>query len=165
MARKRAVKPRSWFEPWTPSKSPRHGPAPKLDGLDEDAAAAILEAWERVDQNADWILWGSGMYDPCIVTNFVTGKPQVMDDQGIIAISKHRGLPDGSPSNEDICRRIAECVNAMTGVADPVEFMRNIRALLKGYSIGEQCDDPRTDPKVLRLLDQCLTTEERKACE
>lgn len=162
MARKRTTKPRSYHEPWRPSKSKLHGSPPVLKADPDEHDMAFMSQWERVDQNADWILWGSGMADPTIAIGYLSGKPQVLDDQGIIAVRRHRGVPEGSPTNEDVCKRIAECINAMEGVADPATFISDVRSLLFGYAMGEQSDDPRSDARVLRLLDQCLTLQERE---
>ena len=132
MARKKA--PRDYREPWTPTKSKLHGERPFKDGLPADwpegVAQGVLDAWERADQNADWVVWGSRMAAPTVVTN-LNGKSQVMDDQRIVlVIRRSLGLPEGAPNQEEIAKRIAECVNALAGVGDPSAFMVDVRALL-----------------------------------
>lgn len=162
MARKRSAKPRSFFEPWTATKSRTHGNAPNVEGVPEDAAGKLLDAWERSDRDADWIIWGSGMAEPAIAVGFALGKAVVMDDQRIIAVRRSLGLPEGAPTNEETCKRIAECVTALAGVADPVSFISDVRELLKSYARGEDIQDPREDMRFLNLWSHCVPLEERK---
>lgn len=160
MARKRSAKPRSFYEPWLPAKSVRVAPRPNVDGVPEEAAASILDAWERVDRNADWIIWGSGMVEPSIGTTLLTGKPYVADDRGIIAVRRRLGIPSDAPTNQDIAERIAECVNALAWISDPVSFVSEVRSLLLGLAQGEYSEDPRTDPRVISLLSRCIPSGE-----
>lgn len=163
MARKRTAKPRSFFEPWTACKSTLHGQAPIVDGIPEDAATTILDAWQRIDRDADWILWGSQMAEPAIAQGYLSGKPVVCDDRRILAVRRTLGLPDGSPTNEEVTKRIAECVNALAGIADPVAFIEDVRSLLKDYSIGVNVYEPATaDLRFLRLWCLCVPLEERQ---
>lgn len=159
MARKRS-KPRSYFEPWLATKSVTHGATPPcVEGIPEEAAANILDAWDRADRTAPWIIWGSGMSDPDVAQGYMSGKPVIMDDMRIIAVRRTLGLEKTAPSNEEVAKRIAECVTALAGVSDPVAFMDDVRALLLGYAQGE-CDDPRTDVKVINLLGRCIPLNE-----
>ena len=162
MARKRTGKPRSWFEPWTATKSTTHGQSPNVEGIPEDAAVSILDAWGRADRDADWILWGSGMCVPGLAVGLLSGTPIVCDDKRILAIRRVLGLPDGSPTNEETCKRIADCINAMEGIADPVAFITDTRAMLLSYLNGECVDDPRDDQRVLSLLARCIPLDEVK---
>jgi hypothetical protein len=159
MARKRS-KPRSFWEPWLATKSRSHGTGPPIvEGLPEEAAAKILEAWDRTDRDADWIVWGSGMTEPGIAYGYMSGKPVVTDDRQIIAVRRTLGSDKEAPTNEDLAKRMSSCVTAMAGVADPVEFMEDVRSLLLGYVQGE-CDDPREDVKVISLLGRCVPLNE-----
>lgn len=160
MARKRTAKPRSFFEPWRATKSTMHGARPNVEGFPEDAAQGVLDAWHRVDRDADWILWGSRMTEPGLAYGYLSGKAQVTNDERIIAVRRWLGLPDGSPTNEAVCKRIAECVNALAGIADPVSFVGEVRALLLHYATGENVEDPREDVKVIGLLGRCIPLEE-----
>lgn len=160
MPRKRTGRPRSFFEPWIATKSTLHGNAPAVEGIPEEAAAKIADAWGRIDRDADWILWGSGMAEPSIAGGFMSGKPVVCDDRRIIAVRRILGLAEGSPTNEEMCERIADCVNALAGVADPVAFVADTRALLKDYCVGGCVDDPRDDQRVLSLLARCIPLDE-----
>lgn len=165
MARKRTGKPRFFFEPWRASKSPSHGLAPNVDGLPEDAAASILDAWGRSDRDADWILWGSKMQEPAIAKGYGTGVGQIIGDERIIAIRRWLGLPEGSPTNEEVAKRIVDCVNAMAGIADPVAYMEDVRALLLGYLKGECDGDPRSDVRIVSLVGRCIPIEEWETSE
>lgn len=160
MARNRSSKPQDFFEPWTARQSVLNRTAPSVEGLDAEAATSILEAWAHIDKGADWVLWGSRMTVPGIVRGYLTGKPQVMDDQRIIAIQRWLGLPDGSPTHEAVCKRIAECVNALAGIANPVAFITGVRDLLVLYTAGKNVNDPRTDVRVISLLRMCLPPED-----
>jgi hypothetical protein len=142
------------------AKSVSHGNVPNVEGIPEEAAASILDAWNRSDKSADWILWGSKMTTPAVARGYLSGKPVVCDDERIIAVRRTLGLPDGSPTNEEVCKRIAECVNALAGVGDPVEFMSGVRALLLAYVNGECVEDPRNDVRVLSLLGRCVPPQE-----
>ena len=156
---KRKAAPRSWFEPWCATKSVAHGTMPNVEGLPEKAASLIQEAWQRVDNNADWIIWGSGMADPCIAEGFMSGEAKVMSDRRIIAVRRWLGLPDGVPDHEAVANRICECVNSMRGIAAPVEFVEDTRALLLALLQGETMD-PREDHRVVSLLSRCIPPEE-----
>ena len=159
MPRKRS-KPRSYFEPWTATKSVMHGTEPPVvEGIPEEAAAKILEAWDRTDRDADWIVWGSGMGEAGIATGYMSGIPKFVDSRRIIAVRRCLGLEKDVPTNADMAKRMAGCVNAMAGVADPETFMEDVRALLMGYAQGE-CDDPREDVKVISLLGRCIPLNE-----
>lgn len=163
MARKK--RPKSYHEPWTTSKSRawesafRFGP-PKHRETPEELLDAISQ-WEsaklRAEDNAEWILWGSKMFLPEISTS-ITGTIVVSDDTSIIAIAK-KATKDGHTNQEEIAKRVAECINAMAGIVDPERFIKDVRALLLGYTLGE-CEDPRADPVVTGLLCRCIPLEE-----
>ncbi|SIO37169.1 hypothetical protein SAMN05444166_4171 [Singulisphaera sp. GP187] len=158
------VKPRFYFEPWTAKKDPFLGPHPFPDGMPtnypEGVAESIVDSWQRLDQGADWVIWGSRMADePLVIKRCRNGETRVWTDQRIITINRALGLPEGSPNQEQISKRIVDCVNALAGVADPVAFMESVRSLLMGYARGE-FDDPREDSKVFLLLGQCIPPAE-----
>lgn len=164
MARKKV---RSYFEPWVTTKSVLHGKNPFPDGIPkegypEGAAESIMDAWARIDRDAGWIIWGSHMASPAACKN-LDGTISVTDDRRIITVSRKLGLPDGAPSHEDLSKRIASCVNACAGIADPEKFIADARALLLGYVSGD-CVDPRDDPKAVSLLGRCIPLEELEKC-
>lgn len=157
---KRKPTPRNFFEPWVANKSLSHGKEPATDGIPDEVRASISDAWHRSDRDADWILWGSGMAEPAIAVGFASGKPAVMDDRRIIAIRRTTGLAEGSVNNEEIAKRIAECVTALAGVADPVAFVEDVRALLRVYALGTDIPDATEDLRFMRLWMQCVPLEE-----
>lgn len=165
MACKRAAKPRSFFEPWTSSQSPSVGKEPNVEGLPTDAAASILDGWHRAKKNAPWLIWGSGMTAPTIATGYLSGKPVVMDDRQIIAVRKPTTDKEDAPTAEEIATRIATCVTAMAGIADPVAFIVDVRALLNSYSSRSEEHDPYEDLRFVRLLCLCVPLDELEIYE
>ena len=157
MARRKA--PKFYFEPWVSTKSKTHGEPPETEGLPDEAAATVRDAWQRADDNADWIIWGSRMADPCVVQGFVGGEAAVMDDRRIIAVRRWLGLEKDAPGHKEVATRICDCVNALAGVGDPVAFVTEVRALLLSLIRGE-CEDPRMDVRVVSLLARCIPPEE-----
>lgn len=161
MAR-RKVTPRSYFEPWTATKSAVPFKNPFADGIPEganpEAAERVIDACERLSEQADWVIWGSKMADPAIAVDMLTGKPVVSDDRRIIAVRRTQGLSDKAPTNKDIAIRIADCVNACKGIADPVAFIEDARDLLRDCVRGEA--DPREDNRIYSLLGRCIPLEE-----
>lgn len=163
MARKK--RPKSYHEPWTTAKSKvwesgfRFGPPKHRETPEEllDAISQWESAKQRAEDNAEWVIWGSKMFVPEISTTLV-GEISVSDDTGIIAIAR-KATKDGQTDQEEIAKRIAECVNACAGIADPERFIKDVRALLLGYTRGE-CEDPRSDPNVIGLLCRCIPLEE-----
>lgn len=166
MARKRF---RSYFEPWAASRDaawdwaykfgpPSHGDTP------EEVAQNIAD-WEakkaKAEAQADWVLWGSRMSEPSETISLL-GKKGFHDGKGIIAVRRFVEPPEGSPSHVDICKRIAECVNAMAGVADPVKFVNDVRSLLWEYAKGECVEDPRDDVRVLSILSRLIPPEQQE---
>jgi hypothetical protein len=156
----RQGQPRDYFEPWTATKSERHGSRPFPDGkpaqmLDE-AYDQVVSSWERTERDADWIIWGSRMTEPAICVN-LTGSITVTGDRRIITVAKALGLPAGSPDHESIAKRICACVNACRDIADPLAFVEEARALLVALVNREV---PRDDTRLLRLLAMCVPPEE-----
>jgi len=158
VAKKRKT-PRDFFEPWVTTKSKTHGSEPDVNGFPEEAAAGVLDALFRVDKNADWIIWGSRMREPCIVKGYPSGEVQVMDDRRIIAVRRFLGLDDSAPDNEAVAKRICDCVNACKGIGNPEEFVTDARALLLAMVQGDTMD-VREDVRVISLLARCLPPEE-----
>jgi hypothetical protein len=156
MARRKPA--RCYFEPWVVTKSTAHGNLPNVEGIPEEAASAITDAWYRNDKHAPWLIWGSKMLDPCIARGFLSGEHVVMDDRAIIAV--RRGpRPEDSPDHEAVAKRISGCVNACQGIGEPEEFVKDVRALLL-HQISGEADDPREDPRVISLLARCIPPEE-----
>ena len=65
------------------------------------------------------------------------------------------GLPEGSPTHEEFARRVVECVNAMTGIGDPVAFMQELTAFLTDMS-------ERPDRRVLRRKGNATLVQDRR---
>jgi hypothetical protein len=134
MAKKR--KARDYHEPWslTQSQSWRlsYKTPPSVAETPEDLRIAVAD-WEasrdKAEKNADWIIWGSRLSEPAVVPTLL-GNYVYADDRRILTFSRLLGLPDGSPTHEEFASRVIECVNAMTGIADPVMFIQELTALL-----------------------------------
>lgn len=157
----RPRKPRSFWEPWRPDLSVALDKPPNVEGLPEDAAQSILDAHARVLENAPYFMWGSRMADPHVTSDWMGATPTLAPgDRTLFQVHKLRGLPDGSPTHAEVAKRIAECVNAMAGIADPARFITDVRVLLQTYRRGECLHDPRHDPKVWSLSDRCIPPEE-----
>jgi hypothetical protein len=163
MARK--SKPKFYHEPWATAKSAvwelafRFGP-PKHRETPEELLDAISQ-WEsaklRAEDNAEWVIRGSKMFRPEISTT-LCGEISVSDDTGIIGFSR-KATKDGQTDQEAIAKRVVASVNAVAGIVDPEQFIKDVRALLLAYAWGE-CEDPRSDPNVLGLLCRCIPQEE-----
>lgn len=161
MARKKI---RSYFEPWVARKvkgRPQPFGGKKPEAIPEDVFKHLIDGWEKSNDQAEWIIWGSKMADPCVVVS-LEGKPGVMDDRRIIAVSHNSGLPKEAVTHGEIAERIAECVNACQAIADPVRFVTEARALLLALVKGEA---DRGDDRILPLLARCIPPEELEAFE
>ena len=139
MARRRA--PRSYFEPWSASRSKTweaayaNGPPP-VPGDESDVRQAALDWMAKrgqAEKDADWIIWGSGMAEPGVCHN-LNGTITVTDDRRIIAIRRWLGLPVGSPSHGDVAQRIVDCVNACAGMGIRAGSWRTCAVLLLEYA-------------------------------
>lgn len=160
-------KPKCYYEPWTPSRSSiwelgfLHGRPVVTDEADMDQVQRLSD-WEAsrklAEQNAPWILWGTGVSQPSICGS-LDGTMTYSSDQGIIAIQKSATWPDKSISHEHMAKRIAACVSACAGIADPEKFIADVRSMMLTYAHGE-ASDPRDDPKVFSLLERCIPPEE-----
>src|SRR3954463_3242059 len=131
MAKRKA---RDFFEPWEARKDTAWEArvrSPLAEGVDP----GVVERWHadkaRAEKNADWHVWGSRMWKPSLMST-VDGQPSVSwDTRHIVAkVTKLATEHENPPSHEDVARRIAECVNACQGVADPVDAMARARSLL-----------------------------------
>lgn len=157
-------KVRSYFEPWVPRQATARGKpfgGVKPESIPEDVFKHLMDGWERSQEQAEWVIWGSKMADPTIVVS-LDGKAGVLDDRRIIAVSYNGGLPKGSINHGEIAERIADCVNATAGIADPVRFVTEARALLLALVKGEA---DRGDDRILPLLARCIPPEELEAFE
>lgn len=162
-----AGRPKNYFEPWIVTRSKawerefHFGPPVVTDPQDTAQQGAVL-AWHgskiRAEKNAEAIVWGSHMADPSVCVN-LNGSVAVMDDRRIIGIAKSLSWPDKSVAHPEFAERIAACVNACAGISDPVQFIKDVRALTLSYCRGE-CEDPREDPRVVSLLARCIPPEE-----
>lgn len=138
-----------YFEPWEPRParvSPERHPSvtPEADP----------------DHHGSYRLWGSGMVAPTVQTHF-DGSPVPLDDRRMVAavdaVVTDRDRP---PRPRDVAARIAECVNACTGLDEPEAAIRYARRVLLALADGELA---AADLKVVRaaaLLSPVPTPEE-----
>lgn len=162
-----ARKSKCFYEPWSATRSSMwtlgftFGKPIITDPSDTEQVQRLAD-WEAnrasAEKNAPWIIWGSGVSHPTICPS-LDGVATVSDDAGIIAVQRSAVWPDKSISHEDMAKRIASCVSACAGIADPESFIRDVRSLVLAYCQGE-ATDPRDDPKVLSLLGRCIPPEE-----
>jgi hypothetical protein len=140
MAVKRAKKIRDYHEPWTLVKSDlwklgfKHPPT--MADSPEELRYAVAD-WEaardKAEKNADVLIMGSRLTEPAMI-NRLTGWCSYWDDRRILTIARMLGLPDGSPTHEEFAQRVVDCINAMTGIGDPVAFMQELTAFLMDMS-------------------------------
>lgn len=139
------LKAKDYHEPWSAEVSAwdlafRNGPPP--------ADAEQVERWEvareRARENADWIIWGSRMVEPATACT-MDGRVVVMDDRHVVVrVSPTTSINKNAPDQELLARRIAACVNACRGMAEPDRAVDAARALLVDLSTGRaSADDPR----------------------
>lgn len=145
-------------------EGPDHGDDPDTEGFPPEVAGLVRDAWARLEASADWVIWGSGMSEPQIATGFTSGTPFVFDDKRILAVRRVLGTPEGSPTNEEVCKRIVECVNGFEGVGAPVEFMAEVRALLLDCVNGDFTDAGYA-VRFTSLLARCIPLNEIKNYE
>jgi hypothetical protein len=125
--------------------------------VEPDVAAQLVEAFERADAQADWLVWGSGMSEPCLCTA-LTGEKTVTSDRRIIVAVRHaKGLPKGSPGQAALARRIAACVNALAGCPEPEETIALVRSVLLDLARGEA---DRGDTRVVAALARLIPPHE-----
>jgi len=158
-------KPKSYYEPWTATKSViwdspyRFGP-PNFNH-DPERLSELTSEWEaskhRAERDADWVIRGSNIHEPGPCNN-INGSLTMATDQGIIALAK-KPYPKFGVEHADIAKRIAACVNACAGIADPERFIKDVRALMLAYLQGD-ADDPRQDHRVGSILGRCIPQEE-----
>ncbi len=159
------AKPKTYFEPWTAKRSPTweasfksEPPAPRTCNPEEQADADRSWRWDwlaakaRAEANSPFLIWGTGLDSPTVASTLL-GTPTVIDDMGIVAtITKHTSWPTVGPGHEEVAKRIAACVSACAGIADPVKFITDVRALLLAQAKSEY-----EDPRVLALLARCIS--------
>lgn len=159
------AKPKSYFEPWSATKSVAHGSKPIVDGLPQEAVDSILDSWERSDRNADWIVWGSGMVEPGLATGLLSGQAVAFSDEQIVVVVRNPVKREGYDLKADhLALRMSACVNACRGVADPVTTLNSVRDLLRDLCSGSSdADDPRVVGLLARMLPhgQALGTNTR----
>lgn len=146
------MKMRGYFEPWTARASRSwESSFPSDLPLIEDPEQ--LDRWQaarsRAERDAEWTIWGSGMFEPsaCLVPG---GSAVVMDDSHLIARIRRPVTSVAAGADQAaIAVRITQCVNACRGMADPEGAIADTRALLVDLACGRA--DPG-DPRVLRCL-------------
>lgn len=156
----------SYAEPWTGERSQtwrvafRHGPPAMLDFDEVERRQAELDFEAKkfkAEENAPWIIWGTGLSTPTICTSLL-GKVSVSSDNDIIlTVHRRGGWQEGQPTHKDTTERVVDCVNAMAGVADPSVFMEEVRELLCDMARG---DADRNDLRIGRLYVTCFPNEE-----
>lgn len=144
---KKKLKARDYLEPWSTTKSKtwelgfKSGPPTHFK--DEEELRAAVSEWTKrrdaAEENADWILWGSRVHEPGM-TRSLLGKDVYFDDKGILTFVRNRALPEGAPTHEEMAKRVVECMNAMCGIGNPVEFMQELVAFLMDMS-NDPIDD------------------------
>lgn len=110
----------------------------------------------KAEAKAEWIIWGERLAGPGIDVS-LSGSATVSDDRRIITIVRRQEFAKGVPGQEDFARRIVECVNACSAIADPVETIKATRQLLLEMVKGEA--DSRDD-RVLAMLARMVPAEE-----
>ena len=152
--------PKSWFEPWEALQSLSVKEAPNVDGFPEDIAQAVLEMHSKSQKEAAWFLWGSGMTESARVHAPSTGSHSMTSGRQIIAMKRVVSDKEDAPTTEEIMKRIAECVNALAGIADPVTFIESVRSLLLDCCENAQLDASE-DLRFASLLSRCIPLDKR----
>jgi hypothetical protein len=155
-------KKKFFYEPWVAARAPitlLDPPPPPDHYSDADKRQMELD-WKarnaKLEQNAEWILWGSGMKRPGF-TQSLTGKLLFLDDHGYVAaIRKSNAWPEKGPDHSEVAVRIAECVNACAGIKDPQDFVAGARELLLEMAKAEKCDK-----RVTKLIAMCAKPKEK----
>ena len=131
---------RDYHEPWSAQKSdlwtlgfrtpPKHADSP------EELRVAVAD-WEaargKAEKNADVLIMGSRMTEATVVKSLL-GSDCYADDRRILTFARLLGLPDGSPTHEEFADRVIQCINAMSGIGDPIAFMQELTAFLMDMS-------------------------------
>lgn len=143
----------SYFEPWRAEvtadwkKSWGEEPPP-VDDPD------VIERWRsgkaKAEEDAEWVVWGTGMFEPGVVWGYLDGQPKVSGGEHVVArFRKIHTDKEGAVRHGEIARRIAECVNACAGVPNPVALIAATRDLL--FALADGTADA-SDPRVVSLL-------------
>jgi hypothetical protein len=140
----------SVFEPWIAKQSNSWESSFKTPPMVDDPD--VLAQWEgardRAKKNAEWHLWGSGMWEPAICKSLLGGV-SVADDRGILATFRpYHTERENSPDHGFVARRVAVCVNACAGIINPLDTIDRIRTLLFDLVSGRA---DASDPRILSL--------------
>lgn len=148
----------NFFEPWIPRQSNtwestfRH--PPMVD--DPDVRCQWEGAKDRARKSAEWHVWGSGMWTPSVGKSLL-GEISVHDGTGIIgSFRPYHAERENPPDHGMVAKRVATCVNACAGIANPVETIGRIRSLLFDMLSGRA---DASDPRVLGLAARLLPPE------
>lgn len=125
--------PSYFFEPWSAARSRAWESSFRREPLsadDPDKVAAWRGERAKAEADAEWTLWGSDVWQPA-VAYALDGSPVADIGSGIVAVvrpikSDHPRPPD----HEAVAVRIAACVNACAGIADPVAAVEEARRVL-----------------------------------
>jgi hypothetical protein len=137
-----AERSRSWRPPW-----PAH-PA----GLPAEVYEEITSKCAKLEADADWLLWGTGVAEPAVVTS-LEGTLGATSGRGIVAsVSKIPANDRDAPTHEAVARRICACVNALAGVAEPERALAEVRAFLLGLLAGTTAPDEAALVRLVALI-------------
>lgn len=131
---------RDFHEPWSLVKSDlwrmNFTTPPFRKPADEEQRQANAD-WEaakaKAEKYADILIMGSRMAEPAMAET-LGGEAVYFDDRRILTFSRTLGLPEWAPTHAEVAQRVVDCVNAMTGISDPVGFMGELVALLTDMS-------------------------------
>lgn len=148
---------RDFFEPWTARQSTAWESgfrSPPAEGADPDAVERWHADRERARKDAGWLVWGSRMTRPEVAATLVSGEAVVMDGAQVVAAVRHVVTDhDHPPGPREVAGRIAECVSACRGIADPADVLDRTRVLLTDLATGKA---DASDPRVLALLSRIV---------
>lgn len=110
------AKPRNnFFEPWEARIA--RGYEESLDIIPGEILESLEEAREKSLARRPWVIWGSGMVEPCVAKT-MHGQDAAMDDKGIIVKIYPNTAIEG-PRHDELAKRICVCVNACKDLLDP----------------------------------------------
>lgn len=128
---------KSYFEPWRVA-DPKPTPAAEAARDLPCPPEADPGAWARLGTGKpDYVLvWGTGMMPEDQSPSFTTrtafgGEVMVPIPGDRIVLTVRPPVNDRGLKARDLAERIAACVNAMEGVADPVQWVRWARSQLE----------------------------------
>jgi hypothetical protein len=122
----------SFYEPWRAIKSPTwecsfRTPPPD----DEPEAKAVWEEdRDKACRNAEYLIWGTGVWESGFVKTLTYGESVHVDSAGIIVTVRRVMTKDGRLDAQAFAQRIAACVNFCEGVDLSETGFSSLRELL-----------------------------------